>query len=93
VPKFYFHLREGDILIEDPEGVEVVSLDAARFEAREAVRENIAEHLKAGQQLTLRGIEISDELGRPLAKVTILDALAGVVPVDMIKARTPIDQQ
>ncbi|WP_105383517.1 DUF6894 family protein [Neorhizobium alkalisoli] len=83
--RYYFHLREGEVLIEDLDGVEVANLEAAKSEAREAMRENIAEHLTAGRQLTFTSIEIRDELGQALAKISVLDALTGVVPFDILE--------
>ena len=37
--RFYFHLRAGDELVPDEEGIDLPDLSAARREAIEAVRE------------------------------------------------------
>jgi hypothetical protein len=39
----------------------------------------------SGRELIVRSIEIGDKLGRVLATVTLVDALTGVIPSDMLE--------
>jgi hypothetical protein len=69
MPRFFFHARQDDGLVEDPDGIELPDLEAARAEAAHAVPEIVAERLKAGQALDFRQIEICDAAGQVLATV------------------------
>ncbi len=67
MPRYYFHLRNQDDLLEDHEGMELPDLKAALEEA-----------LRADRELTLEpaGIyglefEITDSAGKPLLKVPV----------------------
>jgi hypothetical protein len=75
MPCFYFHLREGNHLIEDLDGSELPNLEAARAKAVAATREAIAEQLRTGQAVGDRCFEIADEGGRVLTTVTLRDAV------------------
>lgn len=68
MPRFYFNLRNG-FRIDDPEGVELQSIDEAREFAIRSARSMMAESVKSGE-LSLRDfIEITDGDGRVLARV------------------------
>lgn len=73
--RFFFHLREGGTRIEDPEGQELPSLDAAKAEAEAAVREILAERIRSGRAIDGSCVEIADEAGRILATVRFADFL------------------
>ena len=73
MPVFYFHVRDGGRMVEDPDGAELPDLDAARAKAAAAIREAAARPLKPGQNLGERRFEIADERGRLLATVAFLD--------------------
>ena len=75
MPCFYFHLREGNHLIEDLDGSELPNLEAARAKAVAATRAAIAEQLRTGQAVGDRCFEIADEGGRVLTTVTLRDAV------------------
>lgn len=75
MPTFYFHIRDGDALIQDPVGSDLPDLDAARREAAAAAREMLADRLKAGGRPDGRQFEIADEDGRVLARVAFRDVL------------------
>ncbi|GAA0571087.1 hypothetical protein GCM10009416_07110 [Craurococcus roseus] len=75
MPTFYFHVRDGDRLIEDPEGVDLPDLDAARAEAATAARQIRADALKTDRAVAGRRFEITDQAGRVLATVAIKDVL------------------
>lgn len=73
MPRFHFHMRDGDRIIEDPDGANLPSLDAARAKATAAIREAASRPLRLGQDLTGRRFEIADESGRVLATVAFRD--------------------
>ncbi len=51
MPRFFFHARDGDQRIDDPEGTDLPDLDAARAEAVVGAREIAAERIKRGETL------------------------------------------
>ena len=63
MPKFYFHVRNGNELIEDPEGMDLPNVVAARVEAIEAARDIMADKVRFGSDLTRQAFEIWDETG------------------------------
>jgi hypothetical protein len=75
VPRFYFHLRDGDDLIEDQEGILLPDMDAVREEAFASAREILAERLKAGELLDGQRFEIVDDCGVLQATIPLRDVL------------------
>ena len=71
MPRFHFHIRDGATLLEDREGADFASVDAAREDAAAASREVLAERLQAGQPLDGLQLEIRDEAGQLVATVPI----------------------
>jgi Domain of unknown function (DUF6894) len=71
--RFYFHLRAGDELVPDEEGIDLPDLSAARREAIEAARELLAEAIKDGRA------EVADGEGREIDTVP----LAAVLPENL----------
>jgi hypothetical protein len=72
--RFYFHLRAGDGLIRDDEGIDLPDIATARHEAILAARELLAEAIKDGKPTVPDAFVIMDEGGRtidivPLAAV------------------------
>jgi hypothetical protein len=61
--RFYFHLRAGDELVPDEEGIDLPDLSAAR---REATRELLAEAIKDGRPEVPEAFVIADEEGREI---------------------------
>ena len=74
MPHFHFHVRDGDSLLEDPEGADFPDLGAARADAVVASREVLAERIKAGLPLGGLQFEIRDKAGQLVATVPIRDA-------------------
>ena len=66
MPRFYMNIREGDTLIEDPEGHDFPSLAEARREAIMSARELMSSRVAAGKNPNHSKFEITDEAGRPL---------------------------
>jgi hypothetical protein len=74
--RFYFHLRAGDGLIRDDEGIDLPDSAAARHEAILDARELLAEAIKDGKPPVSDAFVIMDEVGRTVDIVP----LAAVLP-------------
>lgn len=46
--RYYRHIRQRDVLIEDPDGIELPDLDAARTEAVDGVRDLLSHPTREG---------------------------------------------
>jgi hypothetical protein len=75
MPRYYFHTRDGDRLIKDPEGIELPSIKLARDEAIQAAREILAEKVKRGEIIDGQEFEIHDSWGNKLITVPFRSAL------------------
>lgn len=75
MPRFFFHMRDEDWLVEDPEGSELPDLGAARAKAAEMARGYLAGRLAAGEALDFQRVEIWDDGGRMLETVPFPEAL------------------
>ena len=75
--RFYFHLRAGDELVPDEEGIDLPDFSADQREAIEAVRE--AEAIKDGRAEVAEAFVIADEEGREIDTVP----LAAVLPENL----------
>jgi hypothetical protein len=79
--RFYFHLRAGDELTRDEEGIDLPDFSVARREAILSARELVAEAIKSGKQQVPEAFVIADEEGRMLDIVL----LAAVLPETLKK--------
>lgn len=79
MPYLYLHLREGDDLIEDPDGSDYPDLATAELAALSGLRDIVGESLKWGQPVKTRAIVIADADGNSLATVTLPDAMKGIL--------------
>ena len=75
MPRYYFHIRNGFELIEDPEGIELPSIMIAKSEAEEAARELLASKVKSGDIIDGQEFEIHDGWGNRLLRVPFKSAL------------------
>jgi hypothetical protein len=75
MPRYYFHVREGQDVSRDLEGQELPNAEAARCEATSANREILGEKLLHGGALDSRTIEIADETGHIVDVVSANDVL------------------
>ena len=64
MPRFYMNIREGDTLIEDPEGQDFPSLAQAHREAIMSARELMSSRVAAGKNPNHSKFEITDEAGK-----------------------------
>lgn len=86
MPKYFLHLRERDELVRDVEGAKFDDLNAARDEARNAIRDIVAEHIASGQELRLQTVEICDDKGGHVATVRLAEAISAIFPVETFEA-------
>jgi hypothetical protein len=75
MPRFYFHVRHHDELDEDPEGIELPSLDVAIDEAVKGAREILAEKVAKGDIVDGHQFEITTEQGDILKVVEFRSVL------------------
>jgi hypothetical protein len=59
--RFYFHLRAGDELTSDDEGMDLPDLSAAKREAMLTARELLVEAIKSGKQTVPEAFVIADD--------------------------------
>ena len=71
----YFHIREGNELIEDLEGAEYTSLGQAHNVAVKSAREIMAARIIAGKSPDHCNFEIVDASGRVVLVAASLDAI------------------
>lgn len=75
MPHYFFHVRRQDDSDPDAEGTSFDSLEAAKTDACNTLRELVAEELLAGRRSTLTAIEILDSKGNVLADISIDEAV------------------
>lgn len=75
MPRYYFHIRDGEFLEIDPDGLEFTSLEDAVIDARKAAREMLAEKLLANEHIDGQRFEIADESGEVVETVTFKSVL------------------
>jgi hypothetical protein len=74
--RFYFNIVTATQTIEDPEGTELLSVEAARVEAIKDARQLMAAAMLAGHDISTRHIEITDGLGQIFLVIPFTDAYA-----------------
>jgi hypothetical protein len=76
MPRFYRHMQHGDQLIEDPEGIELPDLDAARADALRGVRDLLSEAIRKGTDDLLEdAVIITDGSRRELMRIPFSEGL------------------
>ena len=63
MPRYYFHIRQGDAVIHDDGGSECRSLEAVRDEALESAREIMSEGVRSGALDENRTFVVKDDKG------------------------------
>jgi hypothetical protein len=61
--RYYFHIKDGVDLIQDPEGSELATAEEARTQALKSARELWADAIKSGSPLGADAVVIADEQG------------------------------
>jgi hypothetical protein len=80
VPRYYFHIRKGDVLFEDPEGTEVSETEALEDEAIEAARDLLAEGDLQGLDRREWVYEVADESGATVVTLPFSEAVEPDLP-------------
>ena len=76
MPRFYRHMQHGDQFIEDPEGIELPDLDAARADALRGVRDLLSEAIRKGTDDLLEdAVIITDGSRRELMRIPFSEGL------------------
>ena len=72
MPRYFFHLRDGDALLADNEGEELRDLEAVRGYAVESARELLSLAVLSGSAGSLnQQIEVLDEGGRTVLTMAV----------------------
>jgi hypothetical protein len=67
MPRYFFHIRQGEDLIPDDEGAEFEDLEAARVEAAHSCRDLAVQEIRrGGSPVMFCTVEIWDESGKLL---------------------------
>ena len=68
MPRYFFHLRDGD-WVDDPDGMFFPDVRTARLEAIRSARDIMAEDVRRGRLSLSHRIEVTDENGEPVLAV------------------------
>jgi hypothetical protein len=71
MPKFFFHIRDGQTLIRDEEGAVFQDLETAFSEARESARDLAMQKAKGGEWAVGDAVELTDMHGKVLLAVPL----------------------
>lgn len=75
MPRFYFHIVDGEHVLEDPDGTELADIEEARADALQSARHLLAERVLNGEIVNGQRFEIRDDHGKLLATVPFKDAI------------------
>jgi len=73
--RYYFHVREGDAITRDIEGIDLPSDRDALEEGREAARQMVAEMIRNQEAIDGKTFEISDASGKVLMSIPFLSVI------------------
>ena len=76
VPRYFFHIRQGDTTIPDDEGIDCESLDAVREEALQGAREIMSDAILGGELGENRTFVIKDSKGDTVHELPFQAAIA-----------------
>jgi hypothetical protein len=80
MPKYYFHIRKGDVFEEAVEPIEADGREAVEEEAIEAARDLLAEGDLVGLDRRLWVFEVADESGTTILSMPFSEAIEPDVP-------------
>lgn len=75
MPRYFLHIRDGEQMIRDDEGVELPSVVSAKGEAEDAARELLADKVRAGEIIDGQEFEICDAWGNRMLTVPFKSVL------------------
>jgi hypothetical protein len=73
--KFFIHVKAGDEVFPDEEGIHLPSVDAAKQEALKCARELLANAIRAARATVPDAVKIADEGGQTLDLVPVASIL------------------
>ena len=74
MPRFFFHLRDGES-IDDPDGMYLPDMRTARLEAMRSARDIMAEDVRRGHLELSHWIEVTDEQGEAIFALPFREAV------------------
>lgn len=80
MPRYFFHVRKGDVLVEDPEGTEVSETEALDEEAIESARDLLADGDLQGLDRREWVYEVADESGTTVLTLPFSKAVEPDLP-------------
>jgi hypothetical protein len=80
MPRYFFHIRKDDVLVKDPEGVEVAATESLEEEAIEAARDLLAQGDLQGLDRREWVYEVADESGATVLTLPFADAVEPDLP-------------
>lgn len=69
MPDFYFHIRNGQMDIQDPDATSFANLAEAHLDAVAAIREIVANKIRFGEAINGYQLDICDSLGNVLETI------------------------
>jgi hypothetical protein len=75
VPRFFFHIRGGEIECDDEEGLDLPGEGAARYEAVRSARDLLAAAVLEGRLPLQESIVVTDDGGGTITSVTFGEAV------------------
>jgi hypothetical protein len=69
MPRYFFHIRDRELLIRDEEGIELEDADAARKEAERSMVDSLNDAMLTGEDLLHQLVEVTDAQGSMLFSV------------------------
>jgi hypothetical protein len=73
--RYFFHIKDGDQLIEDEEGSDLADATLVRAQALKGARELWAEAIRGGRDLQADAFLVTDEYGEQVMIVPFTEAL------------------
>jgi uncharacterized protein YuzE len=73
MPLYHFHVRNGERLTDDLQGLNLPNVDAAVTEARNAARDILIDFARDGKTIGIEQFDICDPAGRLMAIVKFRD--------------------
>ena len=83
MPRYYFHIRKGDVFVTDAEGIEVPEAGSVEEEAIEAARDLLAEGDLQGLDRREWVYEVADESGATVLELRFEEAVEPDLPPDL----------
>jgi hypothetical protein len=80
MPRYHFHIRKGEVLVEDPEGTEVAQAESLEDEAIEAARDLLADGDRQGLDRREWVFEVTDESGTTVLTLPFSEAVEPDLP-------------